>query len=97
MKIKGIHHECGREFLAQQILDTQGHCPWDGKPFTAEYTALLARALQTAEAAGSMLEEALEEIADMGADLSLDEESVLGDLRKALGRTQARKPAKARR
>ena len=52
MKIKVIHNFCGREVLVRQILETGGHCPWDGKPFNKDYTAVLAEALETAENAG---------------------------------------------
>jgi hypothetical protein len=46
----------------------------------------LVNALRDAEEAGTKLEEALEQIADLGPDLSLDHESVLGPLRAHLDR-----------
>src|SRR5688572_9891156 len=64
VKIKLVHDECGREVLVGQILDSQGHCPWDGKPFNKDYTAVLTEALEAAENAGGLLENALETIAD---------------------------------
>ena len=79
MKIRGTCRNCGREFLVQQVLDSQGHCPWCGRPFQPQYTAVLAEALQQAEAAGSSLENALEKIAGMDPALVLDEESLLGE------------------
>jgi hypothetical protein len=78
VKIRGTCRRCGREFLVQQVLESQGHCPWCGQPFQPQYTAVLAEALQQAEAAGSSLENALEKIAGMGPALVLDEDSVLG-------------------
>src|SRR5207302_8485411 len=45
VKITVFHPECGREVLVQQILASQGHCPWDGKPFSVDYTAGLGEAL----------------------------------------------------
>lgn len=96
MKIKGIHSVCGREVLVQQILENQGHCPWDGKPFNKDYTALLAQALAKAEAAGSLLEDALDEVAEMGGDLVLDETSVLAGLETALERNRGARPASVR-
>ncbi|MCA1726280.1 MAG: hypothetical protein LC722_01075 [Actinobacteria bacterium] len=96
MKIKGIHNVCGREFLVQQVLESQGHCPWDGEPFNNEYTALLAEALRKAELAGTMLEESLEAVADMAGDLSLVEESVLGPITAPLAQVRAPRPAGAR-
>lgn len=86
MKIKVIHHECGRESLVQQILETQGHCPWDGLPFNSDYTAILTEALETAENAGSVLENALEKISDMEPAMSYDRESLLGPLEEHIDR-----------
>lgn len=84
MKIRGTCLMCGRDFLVQQILDSQGHCPWCGRPFQPDYTAVLAEALQQAEAAGGSLENALEKIAGMEPALVLDEESVLGQAKAHL-------------
>lgn len=80
MKIKVFHTECGREVLVQQILQTGGHCPWDGKPFSKDYTAVLAEALENAENAGNVLENALEKIAGMDPAMTIDRESVLGQI-----------------
>ncbi len=80
MKIKVIHKECGRESLVQQILATQGHCPWDGQAFNRDYTAILAEALETAENAGNVLENALEKIADMEPEMTFDRESLIAPL-----------------
>ena len=66
MKIKVVHAECGREVLVHQILDSQGHCPWDGKPFNKDYTGVLARALEAAERFGGALEAALDRIVGTG-------------------------------
>lgn len=49
--------------MMQQIRESGGHCPWDGKAFTRDYTATLTEALETAENAGSVLQTALEHIA----------------------------------
>ena len=86
MKIRGTCRRCGRDFLVQQVLESQGHCPWCGQPFQPQYTAVLAEALQQAEAAGSSLENALEKIAGMDPALVLDEASVLGESREHLER-----------
>ena len=80
MKIKGTCERCGREFLVQQVLDSQGHCPWDGKAFQPDYTAVLAETLKLAEDAGATLENALEKIAGMKPALVLDEDSVLSEI-----------------
>jgi hypothetical protein len=86
VKIRGTCLMCGRDFLVQQILDSQGHCPWCGRPFQPDYTAVLAEALQQAEAAGGSLENALEKIAGMEPALVLDEDSVLGQAKAHLER-----------
>jgi hypothetical protein len=77
LKIKLIHNLCGREVLVQQVLDTQGHCPWDGKAFNRDYTAVLVEALEQAEEAGSVLDNALEKIAGMEPSFTIEERSVL--------------------
>ena len=86
MKLKVIHDECGREVLVQQILESQGHCPWDGRPFNKDYTATLVKALETAEDAGKVLENALEEIAGMRPAFVLDRESLLGRIEAEIRR-----------
>ncbi len=86
MKIKVIHRECGRDVYVQQILETQGHCPWDGLPFNSDYTAILAEALETAENAGSVLENALEKISDMEPAMTFDRESLIQPLEGHLDR-----------
>ncbi len=84
MKIKLIHNLCGREVLVRQVLESQGHCPWDGKAFNRDYTAILAEALEQAEGAGSVLENALEKIADMGPTFTIEERSVLEGIKANL-------------
>jgi hypothetical protein len=84
VKIKVVHSVCGREILVQQILESQGHCPWDGKAFDRDYTALIAEALETAERAGGMLENALEKLAGYGPDFVIEESSVMGPLQEPL-------------
>ena len=81
MKIKLFHTVWGREILVQQVLQTGGHCPWDGKPFNKDYTAVLAEALETAESAGNVLENALEKIAGMDPSFIIEPDSVLGEMR----------------
>jgi hypothetical protein len=86
VKIKLFHAECGREVLVQQIVQSQGHCPWDGKPFSRDYTAVLAQALQAAENAGGLFENALDKIADMHPAMSVDRDSILGTITASLDR-----------
>ncbi|HEX6262749.1 MAG TPA: hypothetical protein VF097_07880 [Actinomycetota bacterium] len=90
MKIRGTCGNCGKEFLVEQVVASHGHCPWCGKAFTRDYTANLARALAQADAAGDVLEDALEAIADIHPAMDLDEESVLEAIREPL-RAQRRR------
>jgi hypothetical protein len=89
VKIRGTCSRCGRDFLVQQVRDSQGHCPWCGQAFQPHYTAVLTEALLQAEAAGNRLEGALEKIAGMEPALVLDEESLLGESRGHLERLRA--------
>ncbi|MEP7032806.1 MAG: hypothetical protein ABI879_02365 [Actinomycetota bacterium] len=88
MKIKGTCRHCGREFLVEQTLQNGGRCPWDGKPFQADYAVVLVDSLRDAEAAGNTLENALEKIADMQPDFVLDPESVITQIREYLERLE---------
>ncbi len=81
MKIKGTCQRDGRGFLAQQVIENGGHCPWDGLPFQPDYAGSLIDALRTAEQAGTILEAALERIAGMAPEFTLEEDSVLGRVR----------------
>ena len=91
MKIRVTHLACGRDVLIQQILDTGGHCPWDGKAFNKDYTAVLAEALEAAERSGSRLENALEKIAGMEPAFEFQADSVLGGIEASVGRLRERR------
>jgi predicted Zn-ribbon and HTH transcriptional regulator len=85
MRIRGTCANCGREFLPEQVVAAGGHCPWCGKAFNRDYTALLVEELQRADQAGDILQDALEQIADIEElAMEIDEESVLEPLREAL-------------
>jgi hypothetical protein len=86
VKIKGTCKRDGREFLAEQVVDLGGECPWDGEPFNADYAAVLVESLREAERLGTGLERALERITSLHPAFTLDEESVLGELSTQLGR-----------
>ena len=70
MKIKGTDKRNGREFLVEQVIESGGASPWDGRPFSPDYAVTLVNALRDAEEAGAKLEEALEQIADLHARIS---------------------------
>jgi ABC-type Fe3+-hydroxamate transport system substrate-binding protein len=88
VKIKGTCRHCGREFLAEQVIDSGGRCPWDGKALQPDYAAVLVDSLIQAEASGNTLENALEKIADLDPDLVLDPASVLATMRGHLERLE---------
>ncbi|MDP9341176.1 MAG: hypothetical protein M3Q23_03500 [Actinomycetota bacterium] len=96
MKIRLTCQNCGRDSLVQQVLDSQGHCPWCGKAFQPHYTAVLAEDLHQAELAGSAMEAALERIAGMDPALVFDQGSILGRIQASLEELEkGRKPAPA--
>ncbi len=90
MKIKGTCRHCGREFLAEQTLANGGRCPWDGKPFQADYAVVVVDSLRDAESAGNTLENALEKLADLDPAFVLDPGSVIDGLRESLERLERR-------
>ena len=95
MKITVMHPECRREVLVQQILQSQGHCPWDGKPFSRHYNAVLTEALAAMEIAGAALEGALDRVAGLGPDFTLEEESLLGPIQAQVDRLNTARKAPA--
>ncbi len=88
MKIKGTCRRCGREFLVEQVIENGGRCPWDGKPFQADYAVVLVDSLRDAEAAGNTLENALEKVADIEPEFVLNIDSVIGRIREHLERLE---------
>ncbi len=88
MKIKGTCRRDGREFLVEQVIENGGRCPWDGKPFQADYAVVLVDSLRDAEAAGNTLENALEKVADMEPQFVLDIDSVIRRIREHLERLE---------
>jgi hypothetical protein len=86
VKIKGICKRDGRDVLADQIVASGGRCPWDGEPFQSDYAVTLVNALREAEEAGTRLEQALEQIADLKPEFTLSSASIIGPLQDQLGR-----------
>jgi hypothetical protein len=91
VKIKGTCGRCGREFLAQQVIQSHGHCPWCGQAFSPDYTAALAQALQQAEVAGNRLQDALEQLAALEPAMELDDETIVAPIRDALRAARRRR------
>jgi hypothetical protein len=88
VKIKGTCKRCGRTFMAEQVIDGGGACPWDGEPFNPDYAAVLVELLREAQHSGERLERALDSIADVAPEFTLDAESVLGKVRADLARLE---------
>jgi hypothetical protein len=88
VKIKGTCRRCGRDFLVEQVLENGGVCPWDGKPFQADYAVVLVEALRDAGNAGNTLENALEKIADLEPEFVLHEDTILAEQRQHLDRLE---------
>jgi hypothetical protein len=88
VKIKGTCKRDGRDFFVEQVVDLGGECPWDGQPFNADYAVVLVESLREAERVGTELERALERVAALRPAFTLDEESVLGQLRRQVRRLQ---------
>ena len=86
MKITGFDKRNEREFMVEQVIDNGGASPWDGQPFSADYAITLVNALKEAEDAGSRLEFALQTIADLQPDFTLDDASVIAPLKTSLDR-----------
>jgi hypothetical protein len=84
VKIRLYHNVCQRDLLVQQIVDSGGHCPWDGTAFTSEYTAIITEALQTVETAGTVLRDSLETIAGVEPNLEIYPQTILGPLQAQL-------------
>ena len=88
MKIMGTCKRDGRDFMADQVIDAGGACPWDGEPFSADYAVVLVNALRDAEGAGTRLEQALDRVAAVNPDFTIHAETVLGSLKSALDRLE---------
>ena len=86
MKIKGTCKRCGRDFLVEQVIASGGRCPWDGAPFNADYAVVLVEALRAAEEAGSRLEQAMEDVAALRPEFTLDAGSVTSGTLGSLAR-----------
>ena len=88
MRIKGTCKRCGRDFLVDQVIESGGRCPWDGQPFTADYAIVLIDALRDAQEAGTTLERALEALADIRPEFTLDLAAVTARITSSVARLQ---------
>ena len=87
MKLKGTCTRCGREFLAEEVVQRHGHCPNCGRAFNGDYTAHLAQALQRVEGAANALHDALEDLASMELTMDIDEGSIVQPVAEAVRKT----------
>jgi hypothetical protein len=81
VKIKGFDKRNQRAFMVEQVIESGGASPWDGQPFSPDYALILVNALRTAEQSGSRLQQALEQVAAIHPDFTLDEASIIGPLK----------------
>jgi hypothetical protein len=88
VKIKGTCKRDQREFMVEQVVASGGECPWDGEPFQSDYAVTLVNALREAEEAGSKLEQALEQVADLRPEFTLQADTVLGSLKASIERLE---------
>lgn len=88
MKIKGTCKRDGRDFMVEQVVASGGECPWDGEPFQSDYAVTLVNALREAEEAGTKLEAALEQVADLRPEFTVQAGSVLGSLKASIERLE---------
>jgi hypothetical protein len=86
VKIKGTDKRTGREFLVEQVIESGGASPWDGRPFSPDYAVTLVNALRGAQESGARLDEALEHIADIRPEFTLDLDTIIGPLRRSVDR-----------
>jgi len=88
VKIKGTCKRDGRDFMVEQVVASGGECPWDGEPFQSDYAVTLVNALREAEEAGTKLEAALEQVADLRPEFTVQAGSVLGSLKASIERLE---------
>ena len=86
MKIKGTCKRCGREFFFEQAVGSGGRCPWDGEPFNADYAVVLVESMRAAEEAGSLLEQALDDIAALRPAFAIEASSVTRTIGDSIAR-----------
>jgi hypothetical protein len=88
VKIEGRCRHCGRDFPIDLLLQDPhraGHCPFCGVALDQQYGALLIEALEQLERAGTFMTATLKKVESFGPNLEIDDESVLGPIRSALG------------
>jgi hypothetical protein len=89
VKIKARCKRDGRDVMIEQVILGGGRCPWDGDPFSPDYAVTLVNALRDAEAAGTRLEQALGQVADLRPEFVIDASSVLSELQQQIDRLAA--------
>lgn len=97
MKIQGKCRNCGRDFPIDLLLqdpNRAGQCPFCAVPIDIHYGAMLVEALVQLQRAGTIMTATLKKVESLGPNLDIDDETVLGPIRDALG---ARAEASLRR
>lgn len=86
MKIKGRCAVCGRDFPADLVIsgETAGRCPFCGTPMDADYSGNFVNALAALQRAGGAVEAAMDQLAGLGPNFDLDENSLMDPIRAAL-------------
>ncbi|HJR18112.1 MAG TPA: hypothetical protein VJ922_00185 [Actinomycetota bacterium] len=88
MKIEGRCRNCGRDFPIDLLLQDArrvGNCPFCGVPLDQHYGAMLVEALEQLQRAGTFMTATLKKVESLGPNLDVDDESILGPIRSALG------------
>jgi hypothetical protein len=88
VKIKGTCKRDGREFMVDQAIESGGSCPWDGEPFENDYAVVLVDSLRDAQQYAGLLVGALEKIASLKPEFTLEAESLIGPIRAQLTRLE---------
>jgi hypothetical protein len=84
VKIKGTCKRDGREFMVDQAIESGGSCPWDGEPFENDYAVVLVDSLRDAQEHAGLLLGALEKIASLQPDFTLQSGSLIGPIQAQL-------------
>jgi hypothetical protein len=91
LKIQGRCRNCGRDFPIDLLFEDPrraGRCSFCGVPMDQQYGPLLVTSLEQLERAGTFMVSTLKRVESFGPNLEIDEESILGPIREAIGKRQ---------